>query len=171
MFFLLLENCSAIFVSRFLYLNIRIWILNAGVSNSLTTRNSSKRFCAMMVDEFGGPTKIQTCFEKNLHLHNLESRNLMWKLGCQNWQRMPRTNVTNSFQAYCSVPDDTKPLSTKNKNVHNQSFQMWVLIPFILYKRLKKYNKKLRSKIAIVTGLKRSYIFAYAWHSLSILTT
>ena len=33
-------------------------------------------------------------------------------------------NVTNSFQASCSVPDNARPLSFKNQNVHNKNFKM-----------------------------------------------
>ena len=39
-------------------------------------------------------------------------------------QRKPRANMTNLFQACCSVPDDATSLTLKNQNAHNQSFQM-----------------------------------------------
>ena len=35
---------------------------------------------------------------------------------------LSEANVTNSFQAFCSVPDNARPLSFKNQNVRNENF-------------------------------------------------
>ena len=72
------------------------------------------------------------------------------------------------------APDNATPLSFRNQNAHNQSFQMRdreSLYHSYFMEKLKKYTKKLRSKIAIVTDLRLRYSFVYAWHSLSILTS
>ena len=39
-------------------------------------------------------------------------------------KRISGANVTNLFQAFCSVPNNTMPLSFKNQNTNNQCFKM-----------------------------------------------
>ena len=42
----------------------------------------------------------------------------------KNVKRISGANVTNSFQAFCSVSDNARPLFFKDQNVYNQSFKI-----------------------------------------------
>ena len=65
-------------------------------------------------------------------------------------------NVTNSFQAYCTVPDNATPLSFKNQNAHNQSFKLRHCDAMYHGKFLRKLKKSTKYGSQKSRKLKRS---------------